>query len=187
MGKHAEVWVPSDMHRLSRDRHQDRGSESYAYRALSRSTSQPESASVLSASVLDEPNERRLRLSANMANMSGGTLGEVLRQARVKLDLGLREFAKKLGITPSYLSDIEYDRRVPSEEVLSKLAGALHLEVDHLMALAGRVGDDAERYLKHHPAAGVLFRRISDRKLPEEDLKKLLQEVDKMGSKKGRS
>lgn len=122
-----------------------------------------------------------------MANISGGTLGEVLREARVKLDLGLREFAKKLGITPSYLSDIEYDRRVPSEEVLSKLAGALQLETDHLMALAGRVGDNAERYLKHHPAAGVLFRRISDQKLPEEDLKKLLREVDKMAGKKGRS
>jgi len=122
-----------------------------------------------------------------MANISGGTLGEVLRGARVKLDLGLRELAKQLGITPSYLSDIEYDRRVPSEDVLSQLAKALDLELDHLMALAGRVGDTAERYLKRHPAAGVLFRRISDRQLPEHDLKKLLQEVDKLGGKKGRS
>jgi transcriptional regulator with XRE-family HTH domain len=122
-----------------------------------------------------------------MANFSGGTLGEVLRGARVKLGLGLRELAKQLGITPSYLSDIEYDRRVPSEDVLSQLAKALNLELDHLMALAGRVGDTAERYLRRHPAAGVLFRRISDRQLPEDDLKRLLQEVDKLGSKKGRS
>ena len=85
------------------------------------------------------------------------------------------------------MSDIEYDRRVPSEDVLSQLAQGLNLELDHLMALAGRVGDTAERYLKRHPAAGVLFRRISDRQLPEDDLKKLLLAVDKLGAKKGSS
>lgn len=120
-----------------------------------------------------------------MVNMKGGTLGQVLRDSRVALDFGLREFAKRLDITPSYLSDIECDRRVPSEEVLSNLAQALDLELDHLMALAGRVGDDAERYMKNHPTAGVLFRRISDKGLREEDLRKLLQEVEKLSGRKG--
>ncbi len=119
-----------------------------------------------------------------MANTSGG-LGDVLRDARVAANLSLRDLAKKLEITPSYLSDIENDRRVPSEEVLRQLATELKLDFDHLMAMAGRVGEQAERYLKQHPAAGTLFRRISDKRLPEEDLKKLLQQVDRMGTKKG--
>jgi transcriptional regulator with XRE-family HTH domain len=120
-----------------------------------------------------------------MANMAGGTLGEVLRDARVRADLTLRDLAKKLSLSPSYLSDIENDRRVPAEDVLRELANEFNLKFDDLMAMAGRIGDQAERYLKQHPAAGTLFRRISDKRLPEEDLKKLLQHVDRMGTKKG--
>lgn len=120
-----------------------------------------------------------------MVNTDGRTLGEVLRDARVAADLTLRALAKKLSITPSYISDIENDRRVPSEDVLQKLAAELKLKFDELMARAGRVGDQAERYMKQHPSAGVLFRRISDKRLPEEDLRKLLTQVERMGPKKG--
>jgi transcriptional regulator with XRE-family HTH domain len=120
-----------------------------------------------------------------MANTEGRTLGEVLRDARVEAELTLRDIAKKLEIAPSYLSDIENDRRVPSEDVLVRLAEELKLKVDDLMARAGRVGDQAERYLKQHPTAGVLFRRISDKRLRDEDLQKLLTSVEKMGTKKG--
>jgi transcriptional regulator with XRE-family HTH domain len=119
-----------------------------------------------------------------MANSDGRSLGDVLREARVAADLTLRDLAKKLSISPSYISDIENDRRVPAEDVLRQLANELELKFDDLMAMAGRVGDQAERYLKKHPAAGTLFRRISDKRLPEEDLKRLLQQVDRMGTKK---
>lgn len=119
-----------------------------------------------------------------MANADGRSLGEVLRDARVVASLSLRDVAKKLDLAPSYLSDIENDRRVPSEDVLGRLAEELGLKVDDLMARAGRVGDQAERYMKRHPAAGVLFRRISDKRLADDDLKKLLTQVEKMGSNK---
>ncbi len=121
-----------------------------------------------------------------MANTTGGTLGEILRDARVGLDQSLRELAKKLGLAPSYLSDIENDRRVPSEDVLRKLAAELKIEFDDLMAMAGRMGDQAERYMKRHPTAGLLFRRISDKRLRDEDLETLLRTVDEMGKKQKR-
>ena len=120
-----------------------------------------------------------------MADTDGRSLGEVLRSRRVETDVSLRDLAKKLGLAPSYVSDIENDRRVPSEDVLQRLAAELGLRFDDLMARAGRFGDDAERYMKQHPAAGALFRRISDKRLPDEDLKKLLTTVEKMGTKKG--
>lgn len=121
--------------------------------------------------------------SAYMAN-SDKTLGEMIRDARVALDMSLRDLAKKLEISPSYISDIENDRRVPSEEVMSPLALTLRLDLDDLMARAGRMGDQAERYMKRHPTAGVLFRRISDKRLPEEQLQRLLRTVDGMEPKK---
>lgn len=113
-----------------------------------------------------------------MANSN--SLGEVIREARVRADLGLRELARRIDLTPSYISDIENDRRVPSEDVLRVLAAILNLDLDDLMAMAGRVGDRAERYLKQHPTAGVLFRRISDKGLKEDTLKQLLTVVEEL-------
>src|SRR3989304_6353873 len=114
-------------------------------------------------------------------SMHNKTLGDVIREARVGKGLSLRDLAKKLDKTPSYLSDIENDRRIPSEGVLRDIASQLGLEFDHLMALAGRVGERAERYLKRNPAAGLLFRRISDGNLGEEDLKNFVDAADRLG------
>jgi transcriptional regulator with XRE-family HTH domain len=115
--------------------------------------------------------------------MNQTTLGEVIRDQRVAKGFGLRELAKTLEITPSYLSDIENDRRVPSEDVLAKIAKKLDLNLDTLMALGGRFGDDAERYMKRHPTAGVLFRRITEGNLQEPELQKLLKEVEDLNKK----
>lgn len=115
------------------------------------------------------------------------TLGELIRDGRVEAKKGLREFARELDITPSYQSDIENDRRVPAEDVLKKTADLLGLDFGELMALAGRVGEQGERYLKGNLAAWSLFRRISEKNLSEDELRKLKEIADKMGDKKGDS
>jgi transcriptional regulator with XRE-family HTH domain len=103
----------------------------------------------------------------------------------VEAGLGLRELARHLGKTPSYLSDIENDRRVPSEQVLRALSRELPVEFDELMALAGRFGEDAERYLRRSPAAAMLLRRISASRLGEQELGELLRKAEQLGRKKG--
>ncbi len=117
--------------------------------------------------------------------MARETLGGRVRRARVEAGLGLRELARRLGKTPSYLSDIENDRRVPSEEVLRALSRELPVEFDELMGLAGRFGEEAARYLKRTPAAAKLFRRISASRLGEQDLAELLQRAEQLSRKKG--
>jgi transcriptional regulator with XRE-family HTH domain len=122
---------------------------------------------------------------ADSANRPDGgddvnTLGDEIREARVRAGKRLRPFAEELELAPSYLSDIENDRRVPSEEVMKRIASKLRLDFDHLMALAGRFGEEAERYIKKNPAAGVLFRRISQSNLREEQLKKLLEMTEEL-------
>jgi len=117
--------------------------------------------------------------------MNEKTLGEHIRDARVAKGSSLRELARQLTITPSYLSDIENDRRVPAEQVLRAIANLLQLDFDTLMAMAGRLSAKAERYMKRHPTAGMLFRRISDQNLPEEELKKLLMKVEGLEQQAG--
>jgi transcriptional regulator with XRE-family HTH domain len=92
----------------------------------------------------------------------------------------LRELAAATDSSPSYLSDIENDRRVPSEAVLRAIADTLGLDFDDLMASAGRFGENADRYLKRNPQAGVLFRRLSERNVAPEVIKRLMSEVPEL-------
>ena len=101
------------------------------------------------------------------------TLGDIINHARVGKRMGLRALARELDIVPSYLSDIENNRRVPSEAVLQNLAHALDLNFDVLMQRAGRLGEDAERYLRQNRRAGQLFRRIAASRLDQDALEKL--------------
>lgn len=120
-----------------------------------------------------------------MANTgSNRTLGDILRDARIDLDLSLRDLSKKLAVTPSYLSDIENNRRVPAEEVLRSMAETLRLDFDELMARAGRFGDDALRYMQRTPAAGLLFRKLAESDSPGDVIEKLIKQHEVLASSK---
>src|SRR5579859_5509379 len=110
--------------------------------------------------------------------MADETLGDRIRKRRVELTLGLRALAADLGVSPSYVSDIENDRRVPSEDVLKAIGARLLLDYDELMALAGRFGEDADRYMRRTPAAGALFRRLSERGFSDERVRKILRQIE---------
>lgn len=135
------------------------------------------------AACLDPWIPRPVRCTANMADNAKG-LGETIRTARIAKGLGLRETAKSLDIAPSYLSDIETDRRAPSDDVMQRIATLLQIEFDDLMARAGRVGEEAERLLKRQPAAGVLFRRLAETGASGDDIERLLKQYE-ASKKKG--
>jgi transcriptional regulator with XRE-family HTH domain len=92
--------------------------------------------------------------------MARKTLGETIQEARTNR-YKLREFARLLDVSPTHLSDVENDRRVPSEELLSQIAEHLSLDLDKLMGAAGRVPEEARRLIEKHPEAVSLFRKVS--------------------------
>ncbi len=106
-------------------------------------------------------------------------LGDRIRKIRIEQEKSLRQLAKDLGVTPSYLSDIENDRRIPAESVLVKISRVLNLDINELMSLAGRFGEKAEKYVKKQPMAVQLFRRIAEKDLNEENLRHLLNHIEK--------
>ena len=112
------------------------------------------------------------------------TLGAYIRQARVRRGITLRQLAGQLGITPSYLSDIENDRRVPAQEVLEGISRSLRLDLNELLARAGRLDPETQEYLKRSPAAIRLFRRIAAHRLDEEALAKLEKSAEQLGQRK---
>ena len=108
------------------------------------------------------------------------SVGDIINESRVTKRLGLRALARELNITASYLSDIENDRRVPSETVLRDMARVLELDFDQLMQEAGRLGEGTEQYLRDNQLAGTLFRRIARSQLDREALEKLMSSLEEL-------
>ena len=108
------------------------------------------------------------------------SVGDIINEARVRKGLGLRALARELNIAASYLSDIENDRRVPSEAVLRDMAWVLELDFDRLMQEAGRLGEGTEQYLRENQLAGRLFRRIARSQLDQESLEKLISSLEEL-------
>jgi transcriptional regulator with XRE-family HTH domain len=52
-------------------------------------------------------------------------LGQEVRRRRLAADITLRGLAARLSISPAHLSDIEHNRRRPSEKLLKKIAHEL--------------------------------------------------------------
>ena len=89
-------------------------------------------------------------------------LGDLINRRRVAKQLSLRGLARQVDIAPSYLADIENDRRTPSESVLRRVSAILDVDFDALMQQAGRLGEEAEHYLRQERLAGQLFRRVAE-------------------------
>ena len=107
-------------------------------------------------------------------------LGDLINKARVTKRLSLRGLAREVGIVPSYLADIENDRRTPSESVLRRISAILDLDFDDLMQQAGRLGEEAEHYLRQERLAGQLFRRVAETNLDQEALQELLNKLEQL-------
>ncbi|MCY4528368.1 MAG: helix-turn-helix transcriptional regulator [Chloroflexi bacterium] len=107
-------------------------------------------------------------------------LGDLINRGRIAKRLSLRALARQVGIAPSYLADIENDRRTPSESVLRNISEVLGLDFDGLMQQAGRLGEGAEHYLRQERLAGQLFRRVAETNLDREGLKELLDRLEQL-------
>jgi transcriptional regulator with XRE-family HTH domain len=78
--------------------------------------------------------------------------GAFIRRKREERELGLREMAKRVGISPTYLSKCERDEFVPpTEERVRRIAEILECDAEELLARAGRVPADLSNIIKRHP------------------------------------
>ena len=64
----------------------------------------------------------------------------------------MREMAKKLGVSPTYLSKVERDEMPPPvEDKVKAIAAILEQDPDELLALSGRVASDVNEIIINHP------------------------------------
>ena len=79
------------------------------------------------------------------------TFGQILLKARTDAGLSQGDLSRAVGITPSFISDMEHDKRGPSDDTLLKIAVALEVDPDLFFAQLGRLPPDLARRLQQRP------------------------------------
>jgi transcriptional regulator with XRE-family HTH domain len=70
------------------------------------------------------------------------SLGEIIRRQRELNAFSMRQFARMVGISNPYLSQIERGLREPSEKVVDAIAESLQTSADALYEQAGIAADE---------------------------------------------
>jgi transcriptional regulator with XRE-family HTH domain len=111
------------------------------------------------------------------------TFGALVRQEREAKEIGLREMAKKIGVSPTYLSKIERDEfSPPAEDKVRKIAEIIGQDADELLALAGRVASDLTDIIRQRPREMADFLRAA-KGLPADNLARLARSAQKAKDK----
>jgi transcriptional regulator with XRE-family HTH domain len=111
------------------------------------------------------------------------SFGATVRRERERLDIGLREMAKMIGVSPTYLSKVERDHfPPPAEDKVSHIAKIIGWDSDELLALAGRVASDLKDIIRQHPREMASVLRTA-RRLSAEELLKLTRWAEKSKQK----
>jgi transcriptional regulator with XRE-family HTH domain len=75
--------------------------------------------------------------------MSGEKFAAFMRARREAREIGLREMAKMIGVSPTCISKVERDEfPPPAEDKVRLIAGVIGRDVDELLARAGKVASD---------------------------------------------
>jgi len=95
--------------------------------------------------------------------MKTDQLGPELRRLRMQAGIPLRGLAATLDISAAHLSDIEHNRRRPSEQLLRKIANELSdvgATLEALELLVTGVDSVTREWVASTPGARTLLRKI---------------------------
>ena len=109
--------------------------------------------------------------------------GAFIRYEREAKEIGLREMAKKIGVSPTYLSKIERDEfPPPAEDKVKVIADILGFDADDLLARAGRVSSDISDIIRRQPVELAALLRTT-KGLKAEDIARLSRDAQKAKDK----
>ena len=116
------------------------------------------------------------------------TFGSYIRRLRIKNDIGQRELAKQIGVAPSYLNDMEKNKRTaPRTELIKKLSVKLKADLNLLYDLAGNskktVAPDIVDYVEKSPKIVSLLRTVKSIKLSDDEIEELEKKINKSKTK----
>src|SRR5271169_5237098 len=113
--------------------------------------------------------------------MVGGRekFGAFIRREREAKEIGLREMAKIIEVSPTYLSKVERDEfPPPAEDKVKSIAKIIECDTDDLLARAGRVSSDISDIIKRHPVELAALLRTT-KSLTADELNRLARQAQK--------
>ena len=106
--------------------------------------------------------------------------GAFIRREREGKEIGLREMAKMIGVSPTYLSKVERDEfPPPAEDKVRAIAKIIGCDTDDLLARAGRVSTDITDIIKRHPVELAALLRTT-KGMSADDINRLASEAEKV-------
>jgi len=122
------------------------------------------------------------------SNIPKKSFGSYIRALRLNLNIGQRELAEKIGIAPSYLNDIEKEKRSsPKQIIINKLAIQLKTNINDLNDLAGiskkNLAPDIVDYIEKNPGMKILIRTIRDNNIGNKQIEKIEKSINKNSTK----
>jgi len=108
------------------------------------------------------------------------SFGRLLRERRIAKKFSLRKFAQLVGVSPTYLSQVEQDNVMPpTADRVKRMAELLEENSDEWIALAGRVPEDLPEIIHNQPTEiPQLLREASG--LTAEQLRQLREQIRKL-------
>ena len=122
----------------------------------------------------------RVRYERDIARDIARDIGELVRQWRIERGLGLREFARRVGLSPTFVSKFERGEfKPPGEEKLLEMARVLEKDRDEILALAHKVSSDLPEIIRENPReTAELLRTV--RGFGPEQINELTEQARKM-------
>ncbi|MCA9178169.1 MAG: helix-turn-helix transcriptional regulator [Planctomycetales bacterium] len=106
--------------------------------------------------------------------------GPFVRTQRIERGITLRDFARRLSVSPTYVSQVERENfSPPAEPCVRRIARILEVDEDELLALAGRVADDLPEIIRSQPRVMAAFLRTAHG-LSSQDLQQLVVQAQSL-------
>ena len=83
--------------------------------------------------------------------------GQWLRDTRMEQGYTLRKFAKIINTSPTYISNIERNLKLPSEKILTRIAGELGQNEDMVLGMAGKISPELTDIITDNPLEAAKF------------------------------
>lgn len=113
------------------------------------------------------------------------SFGRLLREKRLAKKFSLRKFAELVGVSPTYLSQVEQENVMPpTADRVKRMAELLEENVDEWIALAGRVPEDVPGIIHEQPTEMPrLLREASG--LTADQLRRVREQIRKLKEEGG--
>ena len=127
-------------------------------------------------------------LYANIAYMEAFNLGQEIRRLRLQAGITLRGLAAKVQVSAAHLSDIEHNRRRPSEKLLRSIANELRdvgATFESFDRLGTGIDPETRDWVASTPGVRKLLRAVRESgSQPQEILHEILPLLEKRVTRK---